>query len=129
MDQRPFLIKFTGASVNKTIGRVLFSEFFRLSWIRLSHEVIPHPPFWNICEKIMLTTSRNKSLPFQFNIFFDGTCNWFPVRNVKHLFGLFCKSCLLVGTFFFWIMHCMNSLCLTFVVEQASIFCLDFYIY
>ena len=47
----------------------------------------------------------------QFNIFFDGTCNWIRVRIVKYFFGLFCKSSLVFSVVLFvWTMQYINSL-------------------
>ena len=76
-------------------------------------------------------TSAKKGLPLetnllhlQFNIFSDGTCNRFWVRNVKYFFGLFSESCLVYFSWYYLrIMQFTNSLFLKFHVEQqATIF-------
>ena len=52
MKQTDFSIKFSDASVNKNMGRVLILKIFHLPWIDdYLMKWFPHPLLWNICEK------------------------------------------------------------------------------
>ena len=113
MNQMAFLIKFSDAFANKSMGRVFIIKIFPfvMNW-QLFHKAIPAP--------ISLKHMQKNNV----NYLSDGICNQFRVRNIKYFFGLFCKSCLVFfAVLFVWTMQYMNSLFLKFnVVEEATTF-------
>ena len=129
MNQRPFLIKFSDASVNKTMGRVLI---FRIFPFAMNEIIIA----WSDAASIILKHLRKNVnyLSKQTSI-----CNSifslmvraidFGFRNGKYFFGLFRKICLV----FFEVLIVWNRAIFEQLVSSVSlcrtIHCLPWLLY